>query len=226
MGITSPLFNMFARSPLGPLQKHMQTVQNCAEELPNFIAAASAQEWQRAEKLQNTISQLENDADDLKRDLRLHLPNNLFLAVPRSDLLDILTHQDKIANKSKDIAGLILGRKMVFPEVIADNYMTLLNRSIDASKQANKAIQQLDELLETGFRGNEVKLVENMIQQLDQIEHDTDEMQITLRKDLFAVEADFPPIDMMFLYKIIEWTGDLADCAQTVGGRLQLLLAH
>jgi uncharacterized protein Yka (UPF0111/DUF47 family) len=31
---------------------------------------------------------------------------------------------------------------------------------------------------------------------------------------------------MIFLYKIIEWTGELADRAQAVGGQLELLLAN
>jgi hypothetical protein len=39
-------------------------------------------------------------------------------AVARRDLLELLTMQDKVANKAKDIAGLILGRKMEFPESI------------------------------------------------------------------------------------------------------------
>ncbi|HBP75141.1 MAG TPA: phosphate transport regulator, partial [Alcanivorax sp.] len=37
---------------------------------------------------------------------------------------------------------------------------------------------------------------------------------------------ELPPVDVIFLYKIIEWIGDLADRAQKVGGRLQLLLAR
>jgi len=32
-------------------------------------------------------------------------------------------------------------------------------------------------------------------------------------------------MDCISLYKIVEWTGGLADRAQTVGGQLQILLA-
>ena len=108
---------------------------------------------------------------------------------------------------------------------IAKDYTGFLQRCIDACEQACIAINELDELLEAGFTGNEVKLVENMIVTLDDIEHDTDDMQIAIRKKLFAIENDLPPVEVMFLYKIIEWTGQLADDAEIVGGRLQLLLA-
>ena len=84
----------------------------------------------------------------------------------------------------------------------------------------------MDELLETGFRGNEVKIVEDMINRLDRVEHETDKMQIKIRYTLFKLENTLFAVDVMFLYQIIEWTGDLADDAHDVGGQLDLLLAR
>ncbi len=51
-------------------------------------------------------------------------------------------------------------------------------------------------------------------------------MQIGLRQQLQAVEQKYNPIDVMFLYKILEWVGDLADQAERVGARLELMLAR
>lgn len=225
MVISSPILNMFGRSPIKPLQEHINKAHTCAEKLIPFIDAVFAENWDRASAEQSSIAKLEKDADKLKKDLRLHLPKGLFLPVPRSDVLELLTTQDQIANRAKDIAGIILGRRMKF-HAIAENYKTFLKRCIDASHQARKAINELDELLETGFRGNEVDLVEEMITKLDAIEHDTDDLQINIRYQLYQIENDLPPVDVMFTYKVIEVTGDLADCAQRVGARLELLLAH
>jgi len=72
----------------------------------------------------------------------------------------------------------------------------------------------------------EVNLVEKMINQLDAIEDDTDSMQIVLRRDLLALESELNPVDVMFLYQIIDWVGDLADLAERVGARLEILLAR
>jgi hypothetical protein len=51
-------------------------------------------------------------------------------------------------------------------------------------------------------------------------------MQIKLRSELLAIENDLNPVDVMFLYQIIEWIGDLADLAERVGSRLEILLAR
>jgi len=68
--------------------------------------------------------------------------------------------------------------------------------------------------------------VENPIEVLGAIENDTDLLQIEVRRNLCMLEQDLPPVDVMFLYQIIDWVGDVADRAQRVGNRLEQLLAR
>lgn len=188
--------------------------------------AVLKEDWQLAKKQQTKISMLEREADKLKRDLRLHLPSSLFMPVSRRDLLEVLTMQDKVANKAKDIAGLIIGRKMVFPDALGPDVLEFVKRCIDASRQAQKAINELDELVETGFSGKEVTVVQAMIKKLDNIESHTDKLQVGIRSKLFKQEDKLPPVNVMFLYRVIDWIGDLADLSQRVGSRLELILAR
>jgi len=204
----------------------MHASHQCVSQLIPFFDAVLANDWDRVGELQKDISALENKADELKRDLRMQLPNSLLMPVSRRDLLEVLAMQDKIANKAKDIAGLITGRKMIFPEAIAATLKQYVQRSVDASAQARKAIDEFDELVETGFSGREVKVVETMINDLDDIEGDTDRIQVQIRAEIYKLEKELPPIDVIFMYKIIDWIGELADRAQRVGSRLELMLAR
>jgi predicted phosphate transport protein (TIGR00153 family) len=226
MSPKSYIFSMFGTSPVRPMQQHMAKVQACADELIPFFEAALGGDWGKAAEVQGVIAQQEGAADELKRELRLNLPSNLMMAMSRRDLLETLTMQDRIANKAKDIAGLMLGRKMSFPGEISPLMLDFVKRCVDASAQAQTAINELDELVETGFRGREVELVESMITKLDEIEGDTDKMQVAVRSKLFEIEKDLPPVDVMFIYRIIEWIGELADLAQRVGSRLEIMLAR
>lgn len=220
------LFNMFGPSPIKPIEQHMHKTYLCVKQLDSFFAAALAQDWETAAKVQTNIIALEKEADMMKRDLRLHLPTGLFLPVARTDLLELLSAQDRIANKAQDIAGLIMGRKLVIPEEISVFFMPFFHCCLNATKQACKAINELDELLETGFRGSEVNIVEEMIVTLDQIEHDSDDKLADIRSRIFQLEDRLSPIEVIFLYKLVQWIGDLADLAQTVGARLQILIAR
>lgn len=219
------VLDMFARSPLRPLQTHIHKAHACVELLWPFFQAVQQGDWQTADNSYEKIKVLENKADDIKRDLCLHLPKGLFLPVSRGDLLVLLAKQELLANMAKDIAGIMLGRKMQFPPELFLPVGEYLRRCIDASSRSRQAVDELDELLESGFRGKEVKVVSSIIQDLNVIEHETDVMQRRVRKTLFEIEKSLEPIDVMFLYKIIEWIGALADNAQQVGYQLQLLLA-
>jgi uncharacterized protein len=222
----NPFANIFAASPFAPLQAHMSKVKECVDLLDAFFKACHQGNWESATELQGKISDLENEADQIKKDLRANLPNSLFLPVPRTDLLELISVQDKMANKAKDIAGLILGRKLQFPESLQAELDIFVARCLEAVAQAAIAIEELDELIETGFKGREVKLVEKMLSKLDKIEHDTDSLQRKLRAQLFVIENDLSPIQVMFMYKLIEWIGDLADRAQSTGNRLEILVAR
>lgn len=220
------IFNMFGPSPIKPIEQHMHTSYHCAKLLYTMFEAVLEKDWVKAIETKDKISKLEREADLIKRDLRLHLPAGLFLPVARSDLLELLSTQDHLANKAQDIAGLVIGRKMHIPESLHKYLMPFVSRCLDAAKLACKAINELDELLETGFRGSEVHIVEDMIVKLDEIEHDCDEQLAEIRHRIFELEKELSAIDIIFLYKMFEWIGDLADCSQIVGGRLQILIAR
>ncbi|EWH09544.1 hypothetical protein DS2_11953 [Catenovulum agarivorans DS-2] len=216
---------VFGKSPFKALETHIDVVKATADKLPVFFEAVFNSDWTTAQQVRDEISKSEKQADAIKRDLRTQLPKGLFLPVDRADLLELLVQQDKIANKAKDIAGRVIGRELAIPRKLQTDFMVYLNRCIDAVDLAAKAINELDELLETGFRGREVDLVEKIISKVAEIEEDTDKLQVGLRQSVRTAESEMNPIDAIFLYDVIEWVGDLADRAESVGGRLELLLA-
>ena len=224
--MSNPISALFGRSPIRPIQEHMAKAQICVVLLGDFLEASFARDWQKAEVLQQAICAAENEADDLKSNFRTKLPKSLLLPVARTDLLELLSIQDHLANRAKDIAGLMLGRKMEVPSILVDPMRDYYQQSLDASIQALKAVNELDQLPEAGFRGKEVEFVEELIIELDDLEHKNDLGQIQLRAKLYHLEESLPPVHVMFLYKIIDLVGELADISQKVGGRLLHLMAR
>jgi uncharacterized protein len=216
--------NLFARSPISPLQAHMNEVDSCVQLLPNFFSAVCSQNWDEVNRVREAINQFEENADQLKMDFRTKLPAHLLLPVPRLDLLQLIETQDKMANLTKDISGIVLGRKMVIPEQITSLFNDYLTITCKAAHSAKRAIDDLDVLLESGFKGKASALVDQMIQTLNEAEHLSDDQQILLRQAVFDIEAELSPIDAMFLYKILQWLGDISDKAQHIGTRLKMMV--
>ncbi len=203
----------------------MDTCYRCSALIEAFLTSAAEGDWDKCKTLQGEIVQLEREADDVKRDIRYHLPQGVFLPVPRPDLLDLLTRQDRIANKAKDIAGMVLGRRLRFPAEMVDAVHEFTQACVAACSRAHAIVRELDDLLDTGFGGREMQRVHAMIRELDREERACDEQEVVLRATLFELESGLGPVDVMFMYRIIERVGDLANIAQRVGHRIDLLLA-
>ncbi|WPE16629.1 TIGR00153 family protein [Candidatus Thioglobus autotrophicus] len=216
---------LFGKSPISPLQHHMTSVHSCIAELKDFMVAIHAQNWDKAEEIRSKIGDKEGEADVLKKKLRLSLPSTFMMPFSRRDLLDLLLIQDSIANLTKDVSGLMINRKMTLPNEIFEDVIELTSVCIKTSATALKAVNELDELLETAFGNRERKVVGSIISDINELESESDRIQHVIRTKLFPLEVDLPPVDVMFYYRAVEWLGELADAAQKVGSRLEVLLA-
>jgi predicted phosphate transport protein (TIGR00153 family) len=222
----SYISKIFGASPVGPIQDHMETCYQCTRELVTFFEHVVSEDWDQVEVSRQKIVNLEHEADDIKKQIRTQLSKSLLMPVPRRDLLELLLVQDQIANRTRDISELVLGRRLMIPETIQADFLAFVSRSVDAAKQARKSVNELDELYETGFRGAEAELVESLVHEMDQIEDEVAAMQATIRGAIFAMEDDLPPVNVIFLYRVIKLTGDIADVAEGIGQRLEFLMSH
>ena len=216
--------SLFGKSPISPLQKHMKQVHSCIKEFGVFAKAAKSEDWEKAQEAQVSIGNKEKKADQLKKKLRMNLPSTFMMPFSRRDLLDVLLIQDSIANITKDLAGLMMTRHMVFPKEFAEDFINLAELCIKTSGAALVAINELDELLETAFSSRERKIVAEMVKKINVLEHDTDTAQNDIRNKLFLLESNLPPVDVMFYYRAIEWLGETADAAQKGGSRFEVML--
>lgn len=226
MAMTNPLMKMFGQSPFKPLQEHMIVVVDCANQVPGLFEAIHGDDKDKVEELRSRIYQLENDADEVKNELRSHLPKSMFMPVDRRDLLEILDLQDSIADTAQDIAGMMVVRRMKLPEPVHKPMLVLAQRCVDACNQLAKIMDEMDELVETGFRGPEADKVMYMIDELNKIETDTDVQAIAVMRLLFEHEDEIGAVSTIMWDRVIHWIGDLANFAERAGNRHRLLLAR
>ncbi|MES9906254.1 MAG: TIGR00153 family protein [Sedimenticola sp.] len=226
MRSTNPIGSLLGHSPFKPMQEHMRITKDCAAELPALFDAFIEGSQEGLLEQKDKIFTLEQEADNLKNDLRAHLPKSLFMPVDRRDLLELLDVQDNIANTAQDIAGLMMQRDMAVPDKMKEALAAMVQRCVDTVNQAATIIETLDELIEMGFSGREASRVEEMVAALASTEDETDQMGIALTHTLFSLEGEMSPVTVMFWYQMLQWIGNLADDAERVGNRMTLLIAR
>ncbi len=225
-GMTTALANLFGSSPVRPLEKHIDVACQCAEQLADLVAAVTDGSWDAAEAVRERINRLEEEADDVKQEIRKNLRRSLFMPVARDDLLKLLYLQDSIADRTRDVARILVGRKLAIPDPIAEQYQAFAASCVEAAKRARKAVQELDELYTVGFRGAEVDLVSGFIEEIERAERQSDEQQEALVTALFEIEKTLNPVDAVFLYDLINETWRISEAAEGVGESLEMLIAH
>ena len=77
---------------------------------------------------------------------------------------------------------------MSVPSGMEQPLLAMVQRCVDTCNQAATIIEELDELVEMGFRGREATKVGEMVAELNEIEDETDQMGMDLARTLFKKE--------------------------------------
>ncbi len=194
------LLNIFNFSPLNVIRKHMSLVSSAADSLEIFFVYVLQENWGEAKNICHNIKKLENKADIIKKNFQQKFTMQILLPISTMDLLNLVLLQDKIANISKNIVIKIIDRKIKFPEHIHQELISYLKKNLVAINLAKDIVNELDDLLESAFGENEIKILQKMISALDYIEKESDAMERKLRHQIFQLEKLMPAIEIMVIY--------------------------
>ena len=205
------------------LEEHVQGCDKCVARLPKYFEAAQAGQWERARKIQEDIAALESAADDLKGAVRKNLPRGLWMSVSRTDLLELVRMQDKMANDTKDVVGLSLGRQLAFPKQLEKSLGKYIATVVDSAHAAVAVVSATRDLTRAAFGTRQIKAISSRAVAVERLERKSDDLQSKLRAKLMAHEEKLSPIDAMFLYQLLLQMGEIADSAEKVAHRAQII---
>ena len=98
------------------------------------------------------------------------------MSVSRTDLLELVRVQDKMANETKDIAGLSLGRNLAFPQKLEKSLFKFIETVIDASAKAVEVVSATRDLSRTAFGARQAKAIVSKCALVEKIERRSDEL--------------------------------------------------
>lgn len=170
------------------------------------------------------ISELEHAADLTKNEIRNNLPKGLFLAVNRADLLEILSLQDRMADKAEDIGVMMTLKKLEPLEGLEDELQKFIDKNIEAANYVHKIMQEMDELLEASFGGKEAEKVKKMIEEVAYLEHQADVLQSELNKKLYNMDSKLSVSSFILWNNILQAIASLSNNAEKLANRVRMLL--
>lgn len=218
------LLKLFGRSPFAPLQSHMEIVSRCVHQLPVLFEQLKQKDYEGLECTAAAISETEHQADIVKNDIRNHLTKSIFLPIDHSHLLDILSLQDSIADKTEDIAVLLTLKQIQLLPEFESEFKLFLDKNIETFEGAHLIIKEMHELIETSFGGLEAQKVRGMVHDVATKEHEVDLIQHTLLKKLFKAEDKMSYTTFFQWQKLFEATAALSNLSENLAYRVRMTL--
>lgn len=218
------IMSVFGTSPFIPLQMHMEKVGACVEKIPEILGAYRQGDADAVENISKKISKLEHEADVIKHDIRGSLPRGLFTLVNRSSVLKILDIQDKIANKAENLGVLLTFKQAKRFDGFDELLNEFMEKCIATFNGAQLVIDRLDELVETGFGGQEAHSVHELIDSVAVLEHEVDVHQRELIRKLLEYETTISYGDFFLWTRMIKQLSGIADSADELAAAIRLFL--
>ncbi len=221
-----PIIGTLRKSPFEALEEHSGIVKKSASILREEIKDYLEGNFDDFEKKRKEIEELELKADYIKSNIRNHLPKDVKMPVERGVFLSLLGEIDKVEDLIQDIGEWISIREKPIPEKLINDFISLFDKALESTDIVEKAIIQLNVVIESSFAENERVKEKELIQKLHEVEHESDIIERNLTRRIFSMEKEISPVAIFHLSKLVFLLGDIANHAENAGDRIRALLAR
>jgi len=215
--------SLFRESPFENLQKHADKVKECVHYFKKAAYCHIGVECKEFDLLAEKVSRLEHEADDIKRNLRNHLPRGIFMPVDRFQFLWYLREQDKVVDQMEETLFWFSYQPGSIPPDFSDDILKL----VDAVVAPIEQLPDLVALATRFFRTRSAETrnqVKQIVRKIREYEGDADQLERQLKHKIFATIQD--PLAVFYLIRLVEILGDIPDYAQNASDRMRAMIAR
>jgi len=172
-------------------------------------------ELERAEALAQEASDLESQADGVRRQVEAQLLSGALLADSRQDLWEIIERVDKLADVGEAMLYFLLLQRVEIPEKLKPLIETIYAKTLELIEALKEAIHLLFRNLEELPRYTE---------RVEQLEHEIDTLERRAVQEIFASEMELAQKTLIRDFIMI--LTDISDRGEDVSDLLELAMAR
>ena len=218
-----PFSDMFITSPFEGLQEHAEKVKECSWAFQQAIECHFSPKCTTFEEFRDEIVRLEKEADAIKRRIRGHIPKRTMTPVSTFLIFRYLKQQDGVLDAMEDTLDWIsYRRKTKIPEALEKDFALLVNAVIDPIEKLTSMVSEARQYFKSYSEEQRV-VVKNIIHTLHRQEREVDKFEYDIKKKLFNLDID--AVSIMYLVRLAEIIGSIADHAQNAGDMMRAMLS-
>lgn len=194
------------------LEDHSKKVVETVNRLSEMLDYYLEEDCGKTEELCRIIDDLEHDADKMKQQFQLILPNSVVIQLDTNDLLSFLKAQDGIANIAQNAAHWMTLRSSAgVPQDIKDGLRDLMEMSMKCIHGYEKIMCGLEKVEATSYSKIEIQRLVEQIPEIEKNEFEVDMFEIKVLKMIFEHEDEIGGSAVYHLSRLVDNIGDIAD---------------
>jgi len=219
-----PFLSLFVTSPFEGLLEHAEKVKECAWAFQQAIECHVSDRCRQFEELRREVSKLENQADNIKRRIRGHLPIGTLMPVSKFQLFRYLREQDQVMDAVKDALNWISYRSEPGIPAELEKYVFLLvDAAVEPLEELSLMVAGAKSYFETYSEKQRVA-VKEIISKVRAQEHAADKAEAEIKRQVFNMDID--PVTVFHMVRLAETIGSIADHAENAGDMMRAMLAR
>ncbi len=214
--------SLFHRSPFEDLQKHADKVKECTQLFREAVVCHIGQECKRFDLLTEQVARLESEADDIKRNIRNHLPRGILMPVDKFEFFDYLREQDKVLDEVEEALFWLSFRPEGIPAELAADIHDLVEAVIPPIEKLPELVTLAREYFKSRSEKQRIRM-KSLIRDIRQHEREADHLERELKFKIFTTIKD--ALVVYHLVRLVEHIGAIADHAQNASDRMRVMIA-
>jgi len=159
------------------------------------------------------INELENNADNLRKEIKLKLYEQMLIPESRGDVLGLLESSDNVIDSAKKVLNSFDIEKPLIPDFLIKDFVDLVDYSANAVEEMVKAARAF-------FK--EISVVNDYINKVSFFEHEADKLEDIIKRKAFnSIEIENLSRKVQIRY-FSEIVAKLSDGAEDVCERLAI----
>lgn len=193
--------------------QHTSRVRDCVSEAQSAMDEYMAGNLEGAEEHTRRCKEFEEQADELKVEIRVVLNSGAFLPQIRADVHGLVDTVDRIADSAVRAASFLMNQKPDVPEEFQADFLEIFVICSTCFFELRKALKHY-------FKPKgKIESLHEHVERVGSLETEVDRKQATLERKIFASDLDLA--HKLQMSQFIELSVDVSDRAEFVSDILE-----
>ena len=136
----------------------------------------------------------------------------------------MLSQQDSIADIAEDVCVLLTMKDLTIADELKESFSKFRQLSIQSVELVGSIVDELDELMETGFGGAEAEKIRGMARDVAFTEHEVDVVAHELVRGIYARDTQMSTGEFHLWMRLTATLSGLSNTAENLADSINMIL--